>query len=127
MAPRRHSRTPLMLSIEEQKILVLAADNNPRLRESIERLFGVKWADLSMQQKIRLIHDFDEAGRAAGALAGAVEGHRNLERQVALYNDELATEDKLRLAEEQIQTLKDEIVMLKNPRRRSAVKAVEDR
>lgn len=114
MAPRRHSRTPLMLTQDEQKIMVAAADDDPRIREFVERAFGVSWTGLPMQKKLQLVHDLDERGRVLGALAGAVRGHRDFEHEVTLYRDELAAEDKVRLLEEQVQTLKDEKAVLEN-------------
>lgn len=109
MATRRHSRTPMVLTDTNRRVMIAAADANPDLRAHIETLIGKAWASLTADQKVGALTEFEEVGYAAGSLAGAARGLSALESAAAQRRGDVSLADKVALLEEQVRAKDEEL------------------
>jgi FMN phosphatase YigB (HAD superfamily) len=109
MPARRHSRTPMVLTKDQQETLVKAADRDAATRERLERTFGVVWQNTTFQERLQLLHRLQEEGYALGSLAGALRGAREFDREITLREYGVDTEDRARQLEEQVAMLHEQL------------------
>ena len=109
MAARRHSRTPMTLTKDQQTALILAADKDEALRNRLEYALGIKLAELTFQEKLNAMYQLQEQGFALGSLAGAMRGFRDFDRETELRQYGVAAEDRLATLEEQVRMLQEAV------------------
>lgn len=109
MAARRHSRTPQVLTKDQQEALVKAADTDSAMRERLEAALGVVWSNLNFGQRLQALREMQETGYSAGSIAGALRGIRDLDREVELKTHGMSIEDRVLVAEERIRVLEAEV------------------
>jgi hypothetical protein len=103
-AARRHSRTPLGLTQDEAKLMVEAAESDMAIRDAVEVFTGREWTTLTAGEKVN-----DAVARAAGAIAGALRGKRDLRSEVDLARFGISTADRAQLLETQVAELRTKL------------------
>lgn len=111
--PRRHSRTPQVLTREQQETYVQTAQANPRIREQLERILGKSTTTMSFQEIVRGVHDIQERGYVEGSLAGAINGSMDLARALDRRDLGIETHDRLIMLEQQNADLREENTQLR--------------
>lgn len=106
---RRHSKTPLVLTDVNRRVLIGATDRDPRIRAGVEKVIGKAWAGLTDDEKIGALQQTEEEGFALRSLAASVEGRRAFERVVDELDNEISLADRVALLEEQV-TAKSETI-----------------
>jgi hypothetical protein len=109
MGANRHSRTPLGLTQEEAKLMVEAAESDPAIREAAEVFTGREWTTLTTGEKVNALLTNDAVARAAGAMAGALRGKRDLRSEVDLARFGISTADRAQLLETQVAELRTKL------------------
>ena len=110
---RRHSRTPAVLTHDQQVALVRAADNDPGVRSVIETLLGKSWESMTFQQKVAAGCEYEEVGYALGAYAGAARGRRDAESAAEQIRHGVTLEDRNSVLEDQVSLLREELAAAK--------------
>lgn len=124
---RRHSRTPLVLTDSDRRVMVAAADANADLRSHIETLIGKPWDTLTGDQKIGALRQFEEVGFAAGSLAGAARGLRALETAASERRGDVSLADKVALLEEQLAAKNERVAALETDNKTLRASATRSR
>jgi hypothetical protein len=108
-AARRHSRTPLGLTQDEAKLMVEAAESDMAIRDAVEVFTGREWTTLTAGEKVNALLTNDAVARAAGAIAGALRGKRDLRSEVDLARFGISTADRAQLLETQVAELRTKL------------------
>ena len=90
----------MVLTKTQQEAFIHAIDAMPDTIAQFETLLKVDWKTLTFGEKLAKLEEFQEAGFAAGSLAGAARGARDLAREAQYASDQADTADQLRLAQE---------------------------
>ena len=132
MTMRRQSRTPAVLTRDQQEYLVKTAETNPALLEKLERFTKTEWSKLTFQQKVKAIGDMQEEGYALGSLAGALRGIDDFDHELDKRDFGLEVNDRLLMLEQENSELRETVADLRRqlgtaeteatPRKRAAKK-----
>lgn len=131
MRRSRFSRgVPYVMSSSDKQNFLRTLDGDPDLREDIETLLGVNLSEMSEDEKINALRDYEDSNYGAAQLAQMAKARNDLHREALRKRGELEARDQVRLLEEknailqeQLDTVSDELAEARGvPGRRRTTK-----
>lgn len=109
MARRRLSHwSPYAMSAGDQEEYLRLLADNPTLMAAVERLTGKPLRDLSIQQRVAAVHDYQSMAMGNAVIAQAARVEQDIYALAQEKANELALTDQLALAQSRIETLQEE-------------------
>jgi len=95
----RISRTPALLTKEQQETFLAMLDSSEQLRCDVETVMGVKLDALNLQQRIRALQAYQNVGYGLAALNGAHRAVRETKAAAEAIRGDIAATDRLVIVE----------------------------
>lgn len=112
---QRHSRVvPYVMSTDEKKNFLKGLARDDELREAVETLLDVNLSELTADEQIRAIRDFEDANFATAELASMYKSRVEVIRLAQNARGEITARDKVALLEEKVAVQEETIVNLQN-------------
>ena len=97
----RYPTSRSALTAERARIMINAAQSDPRMKDALEVATGKAWDILSTQAKIDAILAFNQVSEVSGHLVTALKTQRHIGEEVRLAREEMTLRDQVVLLEDE--------------------------